>query len=136
MTAVLLALLVAQPAPDETVPVVRNLAARLSKALTASEKDPDEAIRLLTAMIDDPKARELEARSPAVRAYREQALYTRARLHLRQGGAQAVTDDMTALLDRHRALFGSRIASLVAHWLRRRPKPASLMPSAAGLLHP
>ncbi len=113
MTAFLLLLLIAQPAPDESWRVVQQLARQLGEANRFIESDPEEAIRLVTALLDDPKGQELESSSPHVRFYREQALYFRARLHLKQGQAQVVVDDMTTLLDRKRVAFGARLAGLV-----------------------
>src|ERR1700694_4505476 len=108
MTAVLLAMLIAQPAPDESSRVVQRLAAQLGEANRLMGEDPDGALRLLNALLDEPEARELEGRSPTVRAYREHALYSRGQVLVRQGHAQAVIDDMTALLNRKRARFLAR----------------------------
>ena len=44
--------------------------------------------------------------------YREQALYFRAGIQLRQGQAQTVADDMTELLDRKRATLLSQVVGL------------------------
>jgi hypothetical protein len=103
MPAVLLALLIAPPPPDESAQIVQHLAVQLREATQHMADDPEKALRLLNALLDDPRARELEGRSPAIRTYREQALYLRAQVQLRQGRAQAVADDMTALLERKRA---------------------------------
>ncbi len=113
MTAVLLALLIAEPAPDETSRVVQRLAGQFGEAARLVDKDPEGAIRLLNTLLDDPKARALEPCSPAICAYREQALYLRGRLRLRLSLAQTVADEMTALLDRKRERFLARIAALV-----------------------
>src|SRR4051794_26398698 len=99
MTTILLVLLFAQPASDESLRIVHELAAQLGEANHLMQKDPEGAIRLLNALLDDPKARELEGRSPSVRAVREQALYSRSQLQLAQGQTQVVIDEMTALLD-------------------------------------
>jgi Zn-dependent protease with chaperone function/tetratricopeptide (TPR) repeat protein len=114
MTAILLILLVAQPAPDESSHVANKLTTQLVEAIRIMNDDPEEAVRRLNALLDDPKARELEGSSPSVRAIREQALYFRGQVQLRQGKAQAAADDMTDLLDRKRAQFLSQIAGLVA----------------------
>jgi Zn-dependent protease with chaperone function/tetratricopeptide (TPR) repeat protein len=113
MTAVLLALLVAQPAPDETARVVHHLMVQFAEVNRLMEEDPEGAIRLVNTLLDDPKARALERSSTIVANYREHALFLRARLQLRQGQARSVADDMTALLDRKRVLFLTRIVALV-----------------------
>ena len=59
MTAVLLhPLLLAEPAADESAHVVQKLAAQLGEAKRLMEADPEGAVRLLNALLDDPKARE------------------------------------------------------------------------------
>jgi Zn-dependent protease with chaperone function len=114
MTAILLFLLLAQPGPDESTRVANRLSEQLVEAIRLMNDDPKEALRRLNALLDDPKSRQLEGRSPAIRAAREQVVYLRGRIQLQEGQAQAVADDMTALLDRKRAQFLSRIAGLVA----------------------
>jgi Zn-dependent protease with chaperone function len=106
-------LLIAQPEADESSRVVQKLTAQLGEALRIMDSDPEGSIRQLNALLDDPKARELEDRSPSVRAYREQVLYFRGQVQLRQGQAQAVADDMTAFLDRKRTRILSRVAGLI-----------------------
>jgi len=114
MTAFLLVLLIAQPAPDESARVVQHLAEQMGEVYRTMGADREGAIRLLNALLDDPKARELEGRNRSVRAYREQALCLRGQLQLLQGQApQAIADDMTALLDGKRARFLARVAGLV-----------------------
>jgi Zn-dependent protease with chaperone function len=130
MTALLLALLVAQPAPDEASRAVEHLAAQLGEALRLGEEDPAGAVRLLSALLDDPETRELADHSPAVQGYRESALYLRARFQLRQGQAQAVADDMTALIDGKRARFLARVTGLVGALASPLPH-AALVPHAS-----
>jgi Zn-dependent protease with chaperone function len=113
MTVILYILLVAQPAADESSRVAQRLAVQLSEAIRVAEDDPDEALRRLNALLDDPKSRELERRSPVIRFYREQALYFRGRVQLRLQQAQAVANDMSVLLDRKRARLFMRPAGLV-----------------------
>jgi Zn-dependent protease with chaperone function/tetratricopeptide (TPR) repeat protein len=112
MTAALLALLL-QPPPDEPAAVAGRLAGQLAAAFRLQATDPEGAARLLTALLDDPQGRALDGGAPAVRLYREQALYARARLRLRQGQAQTVAEEMTALLDRKRARASAQAAGLV-----------------------
>jgi Zn-dependent protease with chaperone function len=112
MTVVLLLQLVAQPAPDESH-IVQNLLTQLHEADRLSEDDPEGAVRLLNALLDDPRAREMEARSARIRTFREQALYCRAQNQLQLGQAQAVANELTALLHRKRAWFLSRVTGLV-----------------------
>jgi Zn-dependent protease with chaperone function/tetratricopeptide (TPR) repeat protein len=111
MLAVLLSLVVAQPAPDEAR-VVQNLFRHMTAATRIMATDPDGAVRLLDALLNDPEARELDSRSPTIHSYREQAFFFRAGIQLRQGQAQTVADDMTELLDRKRATLLSQIVGL------------------------
>jgi Zn-dependent protease with chaperone function/tetratricopeptide (TPR) repeat protein len=113
MTAILLSLLIAQPPPDEVSRTVKHLAAQLGEANRLTKDDPEGALHLLDALLGDPTARELAGRSRIVSAYREHALYSRGQLQLQQGQAQAVADEMTALLDAKKNLFLSRVARLV-----------------------
>jgi Zn-dependent protease with chaperone function/tetratricopeptide (TPR) repeat protein len=113
MKAVLLALLLAQPANDDPARAVeREIVQRLGKANRLHD-DPDAALRELNALLDDPKSRQMEDRSPLVRAYREMALASRARIHLERGNPQAVVEDMTALLDRKRLRLAGRASALI-----------------------
>jgi Zn-dependent protease with chaperone function/predicted Zn-dependent protease len=113
VTTFLFILLIAQPVPDESTRVMQKLAAQLGEAIEFMEDEPEEAIRRLNALLDDPKGRELEGCAPGVRSFREQALYLRGQLQLQQGQAEIVADDMTALLDRKKAHALSRVAGLV-----------------------
>ena len=136
MTAVLLVLLIAQPAAGRVRALVQHLAAQLSEADRLMAKDPEEAIRLLNALLDDPKGRELEARSPTVRATASR-LSTPRPIQLRQGQAQAVVDDMTALLDRKRARFlAGRRAGGDVGFPRRTPRSAPSSASPRGSPEP
>ena len=112
MTAVLLALVFAQPAPDETC-VQQNLVSQLTEASRLMATDPQGAIRHLNAMLDDPEAQKLEEHSPTIHVYREQALYFRAGIQLSNGQAQTVADDMTELLDRKRVSLLAQITGLM-----------------------
>jgi hypothetical protein len=138
MTAVLLALVIAQPAPDESSRVVQDFSGQMGEAIRIMSTDPDGAIRQLNALLDDPKGRELEDRFPNVRAFREQALYFRELLQLQHGQAQSVADDMTTLLDHKREASLSQIAGLIGTLASPLPD-ASLgaafrLPSAAALI--
>ena len=55
MTAVLLALVLAQPAPDQSAHVVQNLSRQMTEAVRLMATDPDSAIRQLNALLDDPE---------------------------------------------------------------------------------
>ncbi len=111
MLAVLLSLVVAQPAPDEAR-VVQNLFQQMTEATRIMTTDPNGAVRRLDALLNDPEARELDSRSPNIHMYREQALYFRAGIQLQQGQAQTVADDMTELLDQKRATLLAQIVGL------------------------
>ncbi len=124
MTAFLLVLFIAQPAPDEPTRLVENLFARMGEAYRLMPNDPEAALRLLNGIIDDPEVRELEGRHLSVRACREQALYCRGQIQLRQGQAQAVADDMTTLLDGKKARFRARVAGLVGTLATPLPNPS------------
>lgn len=87
MTAVLLALMIARPIPDESARVVGSYITRMKEAYLLLDKDPERAIRLVDELLDDPKAREWEGRSATVRAYRQEAVYLRGHLSLRVGRA-------------------------------------------------
>ena len=107
---------------------MQRLTAQLIEAHRLMAKDPEGAVRLLNAMLDDPKAHELADRSPIVQVYREEALYIRGRAQLRQGQAQTVADDMSVLLDRKRARFLSRVAGLAGAWLPLAARPSRRRP--------
>jgi Zn-dependent protease with chaperone function/tetratricopeptide (TPR) repeat protein len=114
MTSLLLALLLAQPEPDRQARLEQRFGTQLAEALRLGETDSAGAVRLLDAILDDPEGREMEGRSRSLRVLREQALYYRASLRLQQGDAQAVADDMTALLDSKNTTLLVRSAGLVA----------------------
>jgi Zn-dependent protease with chaperone function/tetratricopeptide (TPR) repeat protein len=124
MKAILLLLLlaqVAQPDGDESTRVVQQLSAQINEAAQRMADKPDEAIRLLNALLDDPEARKLEAHSPMVRLVREDALYLRGEIQLEHGQAEVVADDMTALLESKRGRFGARVAGLVGQLASPQP---------------
>ena len=58
MNAILLLLLLAQPQPDASAHVAQNLATKLGEAGRLMEDNPDEAVRLLNELLDDPQTRE------------------------------------------------------------------------------
>ena len=130
MTAFLLALLLAQPAPDESSRVVLHLAEQLGEALRLGEDDPAGAVRLLDALLDELETRELADHSAVAHVYRDSASYYRGHFRLRQGQAQAVADDMTALLDGKRARFLARVAGLAGTLASPLP-PAAPVPHAS-----
>src|SRR5579883_737361 len=98
MTAILLLQLIAQPAADDTSRLEETVSVQLGKVYELMEDDPDGALRLLNALLDDPKTREGACRSLSIRIFREQAVYCRAQIQLQQENAHAVVEDMTALL--------------------------------------
>jgi Zn-dependent protease with chaperone function/tetratricopeptide (TPR) repeat protein len=116
MTAVLLAVCLAQLPPGGAFsPFEQEINNRLYAAILQMAKDPPGAVQALTALIDDPQVCEKEEGSPAVRSCRDQARYFRASLLLQQGRAQAqaVADDMTALINREREWHTARTTMLL-----------------------
>ncbi len=133
MLAVLLSLVVAQPAPDEAR-VGQNLFRQMTGATRIMTTDPNRAVRQLDALLNDPEARELDSRSPTIHTYREQAFYFRAGIQLQQGQAQTVADDMTEFLERKKATLLSQVAGLTGAMAS--PSPGASLGAAFRLPSP
>jgi Zn-dependent protease with chaperone function len=124
MTAFLLVLVIAQPAEDEPPDLPQKVVTQMAEAYRIMVDDPAGALRLLNELIEDLELQERKGPSRWARAYREQALYCRGQIQLEQGQAQAVVDDMTALLEVKKVRFLARVASLTGSLAV--PLPSSL----------
>jgi Zn-dependent protease with chaperone function/Flp pilus assembly protein TadD len=113
MIAICLLLVLAQPDPGEYTRFMLRFGGQLRAAAKLEQDNPDEAIRLLTALLKDLEIQEWEVEAPTVRAVREAALYHRALIHLQQSHPQAAADDLTALLEDKKSGYSMRVAGLV-----------------------
>jgi len=124
MTALLLCCLAQLPADDRAVfDHQRRVTAAMVEASQHLQDDPARVVSQLTALLDDPEGQRLAARSPVLLLHRDQLVTLRAEARLKLGEAQAVADEMTAILDQKRAAYAARVAALVGSLAGLDPGP-------------